>query len=117
MTIFHTSQFGKNTGQNLTKLYMDVNTNFVKYLRNFGLNLCIMDLRKNQESFKLGKVANPGAAQDLSKNFEFWTNFDLEYLSSCVELSLHTRVQCRTTSWEANLKLATEHPPCWIYAN
>ena len=25
---FPTCQFGKNTGQNLTKLYVDVNTNF-----------------------------------------------------------------------------------------
>ena len=37
----------------------------------------------------------------LSKIFEFWTNFDLEYISSCEELSFHTRLLCRTTSWKA----------------
>ena len=103
LTIFHTSQFGKNTGQNLTKLYMDINANFVKYLWNFGVNLCIMELRKIHQSFEL-QDGQPQCSSRLSKIFEFWTNFDLEYISGYGELSFHTKVLHRTTSWEASSK-------------
>ena len=71
LTIFRTSQFGKNTGQNLTKLYMDINANFLKYLWNFRVNLCIMELRKIHQSFKLSKMADPGAAQDWARFLNF----------------------------------------------
>ena len=71
LTIFHTSQFWKNTGQNLTKLYMDINANFVKYLWNFGVNLCIMELRKIHQSFELSKMADPSAPQDWARFLNF----------------------------------------------
>ena len=51
--------------------YMDVSTNFVKYLWNFGVNLCIMDLRKIRQSFKLSKMADPSAAQDWAEFSNF----------------------------------------------
>ena len=71
LTIFRTYQFGKNTEQNFTKLYMDVNTDFVKYLWNFGVNLCIMDFRKIRQNFELSKMADPGAAQDWARFLNF----------------------------------------------
>ena len=104
---FHTCQFGKNTRQNLTKLYMDVNTNFVKYLWNFGVNLCIMNLRKNWQSFKLSKMADPGAAQDWARFLNFvlvlsstltnqGSNRDLQALTQCY---LNTGPIKTTASW------------------
>ena len=54
-------QFEELTRQNLTKLYMDIYTYFVKYLTKFGINSCIMDFSKIQESFELSKMATPSA--------------------------------------------------------
>ena len=72
-------------------------------------------LQEKLAKFQIKQDGQPQCSSELSKNFEFWTNFEPEFLSSYGELAFPMNVLHKVTSQEDTVKVWDRLDQNWIF--